>query len=123
LDAGRKQSRAVRAYLEGLEALATRPRPRGKRTVEFLQNRIADLPALYEQETDVMKRLNLVSEQLMLEEELEAMTGEPDIDINALEQDFIANAKAFAEAKNVVYGAWRQLGVTPKVLREAGITR
>jgi hypothetical protein len=45
------------------------------------------------------------------------------VDLQALEADFIAAAAPYGQRKGVTYGAWRQLGIDPAVLRAAGIKR
>ena len=41
----------------------------------------------------------------------------------ALEVDFVANAKGYSERKGISYAAWRELGVEPAVLKQAGVSR
>ena len=115
---GRTQGRAVRLYLEALEA--NKPKRGRKRTTETVQKRLdkiaIDLPT-----ADPLKRLQLTQEQLDLEAELSA--SETKVDMSALEKDFIASAAAYASRKGISYGAFRSVGVTPAVLRAAGISR
>ena len=40
-----------------------------------------------------------------------------------LEKDFVKVAKSYSARKRIAYGAWREFGVTPDVLKKAGITR
>jgi hypothetical protein len=44
-------------------------------------------------------------------------------DLTGLERDFAKVAKGYAERKGISYAAWRELGVSPEVLRRAGIGR
>ena len=37
--------------------------------------------------------------------------------------DYVKVAKGYAERKGISYAAWRELGVSPDVLRKAGIGR
>ena len=115
---GRSQGRAVRLYLEAIEA--NKPKRGRKRTPESVQKRLdkitAELPS-----ADPLKRLQLTQEQLDLEAELAA--GESTVDLSALEADFIAAAAAYASRKGISYGAFRSVGVPPAVLRAAGISR
>lgn len=115
---GRSQGRAVRLYLEALEA--NKPKRGRKRTPESVQKRLdriaVELPA-----ADPLKRLQLTQEQLDLEAELAA--GETTVDISELEQGFVASAAAYASRKGISYGAFRSVGVPPAVLRAAGISR
>lgn len=115
---GRAQGRAVRKYLEALEA--NRPKRGRKRTPESINRRFAAI----EQELDdasPTKRLELVQERLDLQSELDAMQDKPDM--TALEAEFKANARAYSERKGISYAAWRELGVEASLLKEAGITR
>lgn len=44
-------------------------------------------------------------------------------DVAALEQDFIKVAAEYGRRKGISYAAWREVGVAPAVLKEAGISR
>ena len=115
---GRAQGRAVRLYLEALEA--NKPKRGRKRTPDSVKKRLDKV--LVELETaDPLKRLQLTQEQLDLEAELAA--GETTVDIAALEAGFIESAAAYAARKGLSYGAFRSVGVSPAVLRAAGISR
>lgn len=115
---GRSQGRAVRSYLEALEA--HKPKRGRKRTPESIQNRIkkidADLGG-----ADPLKRVQLIQERLDLTSELEA-SGDG-IDLSALEQGFVDAAAAYSQRKGITYAAWRELGVGASVLKQAGISR
>ena len=115
---GRNQGRAVRRYLEALEA--HRPRRGRKRTPDSMRRRLDRV----ETELDVadpLRRLQLVQERIDLTAELEAasMTA----DLSGLEQEFVAAAKSYSARKGISYAAWRELGVDPSVLKRAGISR
>ena len=43
--------------------------------------------------------------------------------MKALEKAFVKHAKAYSDSKGISYAAWREIGVTPEVLKAAGITR
>src|SRR3712207_1122264 len=77
---GRDEGRAVRRYLEALEA--HKPKRGRKRTVESVQKRLADiedkLPG-----ADPLARLQLVQERMNLQSELEAKSQT--VDLTALE--------------------------------------
>jgi hypothetical protein len=115
---GRKQGRAVRNYLEALEA--HKPKRGRRRTPESMRTRLAaigeELPT-----ADPITRLGLIQERMDLEAELEAV--EQVVDLSALEADFVDSARAYGERKGISYAAWRELGVSAAVLREAGIGR
>jgi len=115
---GRSQGRSVRRYLEALEA--HKPKRGRKRSPESMKKRLDKIDLDYAN-ADQLKRLQLAQERLDLRSELAAT--EETTDIAALEQDFVAAAKAYGERKRVSYAAWRQVGVPDAVLAQAGITR
>ena len=115
---GREQGRAVRRYLEALEA--HRPKRGRKRTTESVQKRLAAIDGMLSN-ANALSRLHLVQERMNLEAEL-ASTGNA-VDMQALEDEFVAAAAPYGARKGIGYAAWRQLGVDPGVLRRAGIKR
>lgn len=115
---GREQGRAVRRYLEALEA--HRPKRGRKRTQESMEKRLKAVEeALLT--ADPLKRLHLVQERLDLQAQLEA--SEAKVDMEALEQEFIKAAAPYSARKGISYSAWRELGVPGPVLARSGITR
>jgi uncharacterized protein YicC (UPF0701 family) len=118
LAAGRAQGRAVRDYLEALEA--HRPKRGRKRTPDSIKKRLDRIEAEIDA-ADAMKRVLLVQERMDLQTELEAMDGGADIE--ALEEAFVEAAKEYSARKGITYAAWREVGVPPNVLKAAGITR
>ena len=115
---GRNQGRAVRNYLEALEA--HRPKRGRKRTPDSIKKR-RDAMETEIATSNPVKRLQLVQERLDLTAELDA--GTETVDLSALEADFVAAAKPYSERKGISYAAWRELGVSPAVLKRAGIGR
>jgi hypothetical protein len=115
---GRVQGRAVRNYLEAIEA--HKPKRGRKRTPESMTKRLAVIDAEYA-EGDQLKRLQLAQERLDLQRELS--TAQNAVDLSALEKDFVVAAKGYGERKGIGYAAWREVGVPDSVLRQAGITR
>ena len=115
---GRDQGRAVRRYLEALEA--NKPRRGRKRSPDSMKKRLAAVEAEIAA-ADPLKRLHLVQERLDLQSALEA--SESNVDLAQLEKDFIKSAAPYSERKNISYSAWRELGVPTDVLDKAGITR
>ena len=104
---GRAEGRAVRAYLEALDQ--NRPRKR----LKAVESELADAAPLH--------RLQLVQERMDLERELDRFDAADDL--TGLERDFVKVAKGYAERKGISYAAWRELGISPEVLRKAGISR
>ena len=115
---GRTQSRVVRNYLEALEA--HKPKRGRKRTTDSISKRLArieeDLPTV-----DPIRRIVMLQERLDLQKELAA--SDQSVDISQLEEEFIAVAAEYSERKGISYTAWRQIGVTPAVLKSAGVNR
>ncbi len=115
---GRTQGRAVRVYLEALAA--NKPKRGRKRTPDSITKRLDKIRAELA-EAEPLKQLQLTQELLDLEAELGS--GESTVDLSALEADFIAAAGPYAQRKRISYAAFRSVGVTPAVLRAAGISR
>ena len=118
LAAGRSQGRAVRNYLEALEA--HKPKRGRKRTPDSIAKRLAGIDAEIE-EAGAMDRLLLIQERTDLQNELNSL--EAGVDLAELEEAFIAEALDFSERKGINYASWRDLGVEAAVLKAAGIRR
>ena len=115
---GRAQGRAIREYLDALEA--HRPKRGRKRTPDSIKKRLerieVDLPS-----ADPVKRIALIQERMDLESELES--SDNGVDLVALERDFVQHAKEYSTRKGISYNAWRTVGVSPTTLKAAGIPR
>jgi hypothetical protein len=118
LAVGREESRAVRRYLEALEA--HKPKRGRKRTTESIQSRLRQIDDRVGG-ADPLTRVHLVQERLNLETEL--ASKEEAVDLKALEEGFVEAAKSYGERKGITYAAWRAAGVDANVLRKAGIPR
>ncbi len=116
---GREEGRAVRRYLEALDA--HRPKRGRKRSADSGARRLAAIEDSLARGTDPLTRLHLVQERMDLRRALAAGGGE--VDLSAVEGAFTAVAAAYSERKGVSYDAWRQLGVEARVLSAAGIRR
>jgi uncharacterized protein YicC (UPF0701 family) len=115
---GRTQSRAVRRYLEALEA--HKPKRGRKRTTDSMKRRLSKI----EEElasADPLKALQLRQERLDLEDEMNSAQSK--VDLEALEKEFVAAAKTYSERKGISYAAWRESGVPAAALRKAGLAR
>jgi hypothetical protein len=115
---GREQGRAVRRYLEALEA--HKPKRGRKRTPESMQKRLAAIEERLPT-ADPLTRLHLVQERMDLESELAA--GDNGVDLAELEEAFVVSAEPYGRRKGITYTAWREAGVDPAVLKRAGIRR
>lgn len=118
LAVGREQGRAVRKYLEALEA--NKPKRGRKRTPESMKKRL-DRIAQEIATADPLKRLQLVQERMDLEQQLESVDAK--VDLSKLEKGFIKAAAPYSERKGISYAAWRELGVPAATLKAAGISR
>lgn len=118
LATGREQGRAVRRYLEALEA--HRPKRGRKRTPDSIKRRLDDIESRLET-ADPLTRLQLVQERMNLQTEL--ATKSEAVDLSVLEEEFVAAAREYGERKGITYGAWREAGVDAAVLKRAEIRR
>jgi hypothetical protein len=116
---GREQGRAVRAYLEALEA--HRPRRGRKRTAESVQRQLAETEAKLSSATG-LDRVLQAQRQLDLRKELEDHNRTSTVDLAALEDRFASVVGAYSEAKGISYEAWREVGVAAGLLRRGGVT-
>jgi Skp family chaperone for outer membrane proteins len=115
---GREEGRAVRRYLEALEA--HKPKRGRKRTPESIQKRLADIEKRIGT-ADPLTRLQLTQERMNLQTELE--TKSQTVDLSSLEKEFVKAAKTYGQRKGISYAAWRSAGVDAAVLKKAGISR
>jgi hypothetical protein len=115
---GRNQGRAVRNYLEALEA--HKPKRGRKRTPESMKKQLARVEAEIPT-ADPLKRLQLIQQRIDLEQEL--ASADTTVDLSSLEAGFVAAARPYGERKGISYDAWRELGVPATTLKAAGITR
>ena len=118
LATGRTEGRAIRDYLEALEA--HKPRRGRKRTAATISTRIDTIEAAID-DASPLDRLHYHQELADLRAELENMTA--DSNVEELEAGFIAAAAGYSERKGISYDVWRTMGITPAVLRAAGIKR
>lgn len=114
---GRVEGRAIRVYLDVLEA--NRPKRGRKRTIESITRRLIAI----RKETltaDTVTKLRLTQERMDLERELKVKKA--NADIGKLEAQFVKVARAYAVRNGITYTAWREVGVSPQVLKRAGIS-
>ena len=113
---GRTETRTVRHYLEALDTV--RQSGGRRRSKEALEKKLAAVEEQLE-EADAVGRLHLVQERIELAKAIEAAAQS--VDIDELESAFVAVAASYSERKGISYQAWREVGVPPKVLHEAGV--
>ncbi len=118
LAAGRNEGRAVRRYLEALEA--HKPKRGRKRTADSIEKRLG---AIEEQldAADPLARVNLIQERMDLTQELATM--DDNTDLTDLEDEFVKAAYGYSERRGISYAAWREAGVSAAVLKRAGVSR
>ena len=114
---GRKESRAVKAYLDAL----TSSSPRSPGNEASLRQRLERTEAALETETNSLKKLDLTQKKFDLLDRLN--TAAETVDMEQLESNFVAVGSAYSERKGIGYSAWRAAGVAPDVLGQAGISR
>lgn len=115
---GRTEGRIIREYLEMVEA--TKPKRGRKRTPESITKRLAAI-TLELRTADPVTKVRLIQERLNLRAELAGMKSKTEI--AAAETKFIRVARSFSMRNEITYDAWREFGVTPTVLKKAGIER
>lgn len=117
LAAGRRESRAIKSYLDSLGA-----RRRGRPvTQESLTKRVKDLEKRIANETNSLRAIDLRQARADAEQALASMTGT--VDRSRLEADFVRHVKAYTKRKGISYAVWREAGVPAAVLKKAGIGR
>lgn len=112
---GRRESRAIKAYLKALDS----KKPGRPVTKESLEQRLTKINEKIEATDDPLKNVELIQKRLEIEKELANLEESRNID--ELEADFVKHAKSYSERKGITYSAWREAGVPASVLREAEI--
>lgn len=118
LAVGRNEARAVRNYLEALEA--NRPQRGRKRTTETIERRLAAIEDALTA-ADPLRRLHLLQERVDLNRELGAMNAVTDM--ADLEAAFVDALPGYSERRGITYAVWREAGVPAALLKQAGISR
>ena len=114
---GRRESRAIKQYLESLKSR----RPGRPITPASLRKRIDDLGARISAESDPVKAVELRQSRIDAEEALAKAENAPDM--AELEKGFVKTARSYSKRKGISYAAWREVGVPAALLKQAGITR
>lgn len=120
LAAGREQGRAVRTYLAALDQ--HKPKRGRKRTSDTVARQLSRTEAELATATG-MGRLELLQRRRDLQAELRDLEGGNKVDLGPLEDGFVRCGKEYAARKGIDYRTFREFGVPPSVLKEAGITR
>jgi hypothetical protein len=114
---GRNEGRIIREYLEIVEA--TKPKRGRRRTPESIAKRLSVI-SVELKTADPVTKVRLIQERLNLRTELASMKSKQEI--ASAEARFVKVAKSFSERNDITFDAWREFGVTPTVLKRAGIT-
>lgn len=115
---GRRESKAIKSYLEAITVPKRRGRPV---TPELLEAKIAALDDKVLTERDPLARVDLYQARIDAQAALDSMTAT--IDLDALEVGFIACAASYSDRKGITWPAWREAGVSSAVLTAAGVRR
>jgi hypothetical protein len=108
--AHRNETTVVKAYLEALERERLQPGAVGQRSSEGC------LRASDAHQADT----GLIGDSKLNGHSPEAFDTE--VDLKALEAEFVAVASSYGRRRGICYAAWRVVGVDPVVLGRAGIT-
>lgn len=120
LAAGREQGRAVRTYLAALDQ--NKPRRGRKRTTDTVARQLSRTESELATATGV-GRLELLQRRRDLQAELQELDGDNGVDLSALKDGFVRCGREYAARKGIDYQTFREFGVPPSVLKEAGISR
>jgi hypothetical protein len=104
-------------------AAVNTPKQRGRKvSAATLAQRLADAQAAVKTARGVEK---LMAAQAVrdLQRKIAQVSSTSDVDIKSLEAAFVRVARKFGENRGIGYGAWRDAGVSPVVLKRAGIAR
>jgi len=118
LAAGRDQSRIVKRYLEALEQTRTHRRTRAP-SQDVIRRQLDDVERALAN-ADALGRLHLLQRR----KDLEMQLSQRDelAQLAELEEAFVAVAASYGQRKGISFDTWREVGVSPAVLRRAGIT-
>lgn len=112
---GRKEARAIKAYLEAMQAR----RPGRPVTKESLEKRLAAVNEQLDKIENPLEAVELIQKRLDIQESMSQL--EDASNFEDLEAGFITHAKSYSERKDISYTAWREFGVPAATLRAAGI--
>ena len=107
----RNETTVVRAYLEALERERLQPGGVGQR--DSIEGRVRASDA---HQADA----GLIGDSKLNGHSPGAIDTE--VDLAALEAEFVAVASSYGRRRGICYAAWRVVGVDPAVLGRAGIT-
>lgn len=112
---GRLEARSIKSYLRALDSR----RPGRPVTKESLDKRLERVNAKLGDESDPLKRIDLLQSKVDIETALASV--EDGANVEELAATFVTHARSYSDRKGISYTAWRQFGVPADVLRKAGI--
>jgi hypothetical protein len=112
---GRKESRAIKAYLEALDA----KKPGRPVSKDSLQRRLDKVNEKLGVTENPLEKVDLIQSKLDIEKAIDEVENTQDF--TALESGFVENVASYSDRKGVSYTAWREYGVPAAVLKSAGI--
>lgn len=112
---GRLEARSIKSYLRALDSR----RPGRPVTKESLDKRLERVNTKLGDESDPLKRIDLLQSKLDIETALASV--EDGANVEELAATFVTHARSYSDRKGISYTAWRQFGVPADVLRKAGI--
>jgi len=115
---GRRESKAIKAYLLAISVPKRRGRPV---TPETLEAKIEVLDEKVRTESDPLARVDLIQARLDAQGALDQLTATNDMDM--LEAGFVECASSYSQRKGISWSAWREAGVPASVLAAAGVKR
>jgi hypothetical protein len=116
---GRRSTAVVDRYLSALHI----PKRRGRQvSKQALQQRLSAAETQVRNATGVA-RLHAAQAARDLRARLDSITSTGVADVRKLERDFVRVAKRFSDRRGISLGAWRDAGVSSRVLQRAGISR
>lgn len=113
---GREQAKIVGRYLEALEL--HKPKRGRKRTPESMQKQLDRIETELADASPI-DRLVLLQQQKDIQAEMASKS--PEVDLEALEKEFIKVGKAYAQRKGIAASTFRAMNVPSEVLKAAGI--
>lgn len=117
---GRRQSRAINAYLQKLHEV--KPRRGRRRTTESIKARLAEIDETLPK-ASLLRALSLNSERENLESELRSLQGDAGPSLGEVEDEFVMVAREYSVRKGISFAAWKDAGVPIDVLQRAGISK
>lgn len=112
---GRKEARAVKAYLKAIDERSSGRQP----SKETLRNRLDKVNEKIGSTDDPLKRVDLLQSKLDMEKAISRVEDRDNFD--HIEKAFVKNVKSYSQRKGITYTAWREFGVPASVLRAGGV--